>query len=195
MTTAATDAHTTTPTRMMTRARRSSSVAEADRSRRLVIWRADRTRVMTATADVTVRGDAPDLGGCPPRGVGRGTGRGHATWEAANVPPLRRPSRAELVAAGLAALPWTWYLVRDLNARLDIVALAWPVLGVVASLAWGLTALLARRWTTTAIAMSWTICTLAVVVGPWRPLDTGSVRPDGRIRIVAANVLGGHTFA
>lgn len=111
------------------------------------------------------------------------------------MPPVRRPSRAEVVAAVLALAPWSWYLARDLNARLDILAMAWPVFGVVISSFWWLSALVLRRWTTTAIAVSWSLCTLAVVVGPWRPLDTGSVRADGRVRIVTANVLGGQTFA
>ena len=93
-----------------------------------------------------------------------------------------------------ALLPWSWYLVRDLNGRLDIVALAWPVFGVVlAALSW-LAAALVRRWTMVAIAVSWTLCTFAVVVGPWRPLDTGSVRADGRLRVVAANVLGSRSY-
>lgn len=107
---------------------------------------------------------------------------------------VRRPTRAEITAVVLALLPWSWYVVRDWNARLDIVALAWPVFGVVLSVLWWLLALVARRWTSVAIAVSWSLCTLAVVVGPWRPLDTGSVRADGAVHVVAANVLGGQSY-
>jgi endonuclease/exonuclease/phosphatase (EEP) superfamily protein YafD len=111
------------------------------------------------------------------------------------VPGIRRPSGVETAAVALALLPWSWYLVRNLDARLDILALAWPVFGVAISVVCWVVAALGRRWRTIVVAASWTRCTLAVVVGPWRPLDTGSVRASGRVRIIAANLFGDHTYA
>ena len=108
--------------------------------------------------------------------------------------PLRRPSGVELGAIAASLLPWTWYLVRNRDPRLDVVALGWPLFGVaISALCWGVT-VLGRRWTSAAVALSWTMCTLAVVVAPWRPHDPGPVRASGRVRIAAANVLGDHTY-
>lgn len=106
---------------------------------------------------------------------------------------LQRPTRAQWVAIVLGVLPWTWFLVRDLSGRMDILALAWPVFGTI--MAWGLLVLAfvfgSRRLLFA--GLSWTACLLVVVVGAWRPLDTGSVRDGTAVRIAAVNVFGSHT--
>ena len=103
--------------------------------------------------------------------------------------------RIPWLAVALGVLPWTWYLVRDLSARMDIVALAWPVFGTLAVLGLVAAAALLRSLRVAAVAASWSLCLLAVVVGPWRPLDTGSVASGDAVRIVAANQYGTHTYA
>ena len=93
----------------------------------------------------------------------------------------------------MMALPWTWYLVRDVDARLDAVALLWPVIGVIAALCWTAVGLLTWDLRHAAVATSWLLAVVAVVIGPWRPLDTG--HPVEAFRVVAANVYGSHTYA
>ena len=111
------------------------------------------------------------------------------------IPELHRPTPGQWVALALGVLPWTWYLVRDLSGRMDIIALAWPVFGTVITWAPLIAAFLMRRRRVLAAAVSWALCLGAVVVGPWRPLDTGSVRPDTAIRIVAGNTYADNTYA
>lgn len=110
-------------------------------------------------------------------------------------PELHRPTRGQWVAIALGVLPWTWYLVRDLNGRMDILALAWPVFGTVITGALVVGAIFLRSRAVLAAAVSWALCLTAVVVGPWRPLDTGSVRPETAIRIVAGNTYADNTYA
>jgi endonuclease/exonuclease/phosphatase (EEP) superfamily protein YafD len=88
--------------------------------------------------------------------------------------------------------PWTWYVVRDASARLDAVALVWPVFGAAAVAASVLAAALLRSRRLALVAVSWAVALLAVVVGPWRPLDTGT--PVEAVRVVATNVYANHTY-
>lgn len=112
-----------------------------------------------------------------------------------NLAALHRPTRGQWVAIALGVLPWTWYLVRDLSGRMDIIALAWPVFGTLVTAALVVGAVLLRSRAVVAAAVSWALCCTAVVVGPWRPLDTGSVRERTAVRIVAANTYGDNTYA
>ena len=102
--------------------------------------------------------------------------------------------RIPWLAVGLGVLPWTWYLLRDVSGRMDIVALTWPVFGTLAVAGFAVLALVLRSRPLVAVAVSWVVCLLAVVVGPWRPLDTGSVRGGGAVRILAANLHGSSTY-
>lgn len=104
------------------------------------------------------------------------------------MPTLTPRRRAALVAA---VAPWLWFAVRDAHPWLDAVALGWPVLGVAGACALVLLGL-ARRWGGAALAgLSWLLATVAVVVLPWVPLDTGT--PRGGLRVTAVNTLAEQT--
>lgn len=104
--------------------------------------------------------------------------------------PMRR-SPLRLVPAAVTALPWAWFLVRDVDARLDAVALLWPVFGTLAVVVLGLAAALARRRRPVVAAGSWLVVLLLVVLGPWRPLGGGTPAPP--MRVVEANTFGDNT--
>lgn len=93
----------------------------------------------------------------------------------------------------LGVAPWSWYAVRDVDPRLDAVALLWPVIGVAAIGLATLGALVLRSARAVAVALSWSLATSVIVVGPWRPLDTGT--PGDGVRVVAANLFGDNTDA
>ena len=102
----------------------------------------------------------------------------------------RRPSVPALVAA---ALPWSWFVVRDRASLLDVVATGLPV--VVASLA--AVALLAaavfRRATPVVAAVSLLAVGAVAVVGPWMPAGGG--KPAAPLRVVIANAFDFNDFS
>jgi endonuclease/exonuclease/phosphatase (EEP) superfamily protein YafD len=105
---------------------------------------------------------------------------------------MSRPTGRALVPVVLALAPWSWFLVRDLEPRLDAVALAWPVVGAVAVLGLCVLTVVLRRRLLAVAAVSWLLASAVVVVGPWRPLDTGT--PSVGLRVVTANTFGYHTY-
>lgn len=92
------------------------------------------------------------------------------------------------ITALVALAPWSWFVVRDVDARLDAVALAWPVLAVAGSVPMALGA--PRRPRRLVPAGSWLLAALVVIVSPWQPLPSGE--PAEPLRLAAANVHGRH---
>ncbi len=96
-------------------------------------------------------------------------------------------SRRRGAALLLAALPWTWFLLRDpLGVLGDVLAILLPVLVAVAFLAGAVAARRSRLWSVPAVSAL--AFGLAAVVGPWLPADAGAVRPGAGVTVVAANV-------
>jgi len=89
--------------------------------------------------------------------------------------------------AGAAVSPWLWFVGRDLDGRLDAVALGLPVLVGAVAAALASAALVTRRLPPALAALSWLVVGVIAVVGPWRPIPGGS--PAVGLRIVGANVL------
>jgi Endonuclease/Exonuclease/phosphatase family len=99
---------------------------------------------------------------------------------------MSRHRGAPLVAA---ALPWSWFLLRDpLGAVGDVLAILLPVLVAVAFVA-GLAAARRRRSWLVAAASVLAFGVVTVTV-PWLPADAGAVRPGAGVTVVAANVRG-----
>jgi endonuclease/exonuclease/phosphatase (EEP) superfamily protein YafD len=87
-----------------------------------------------------------------------------------------------------AALPWTWFLVRDRHPVLDTIAIGLPVI-VTVVIALGVLVAAARRRPVVLLgALSWFVFGVVTVVGPWVPQRTES--PTDAVRVVAANVNG-----
>ncbi len=96
-------------------------------------------------------------------------------------PPVCRP----VTVLVLAALPWTWFGLRDvLGPPGDVVAILLPVLVGLVTL--GLLARRDRR--SLLLAVSVLAFGSAAVVGPWTPADAGPVAPGRSVRIAEANV-------
>lgn len=103
-----------------------------------------------------------------------------------------------LVVAG-AALPWSWFAVRDVAGPLDVVAVALPQLAAGAVVVLLATALWLRAgrsdlWASApaalALAASTAAAGLLATVGPWLPQDGLPFRRDGRppVTVVVANI-------
>ena len=88
----------------------------------------------------------------------------------------------------IGAAPWSWFLVRDINGRMDAVALLWPVLAGAGMLVLLFASVLMRRPGPAVAALSWALAFLVVIVLPWRPL--GGPAPVEGLRVVAANTFG-----
>jgi len=82
-------------------------------------------------------------------------------------------------------LPWFWFLVRSLNARMDHIAIALPVITlVVAALVLYLTVTRASvRGLVTFLSLA--LFFAVSVIGPWRPQDGAA--PENPIRIATVN--------
>jgi endonuclease/exonuclease/phosphatase (EEP) superfamily protein YafD len=106
--------------------------------------------------------------------------------------PVRLTPGAWL-ALVVGAVPWAWFLVRDLSPRMDAIALLWPPLaaGVVVALVIG--AIVVRRPELGLSTASWVVVSVVVVVFPWRPI--GGPPPEIGLRVVAANTLGANVRA
>lgn len=94
-------------------------------------------------------------------------------------------------SAAVVGLPWLWFAVRDLDARLDYAALVLPLLAVVgllSALAGLLAACVRRRFRACAVACvaSWFLFGLLSTIGPRYARPTA--RPTNPVRILAANV-------
>ena len=102
---------------------------------------------------------------------------------------LPRSRRWAAAAAG-AALPWSWFLVRGLGGRLEAVAVAMPVLVLVALVVTAVIATLLRERLIVPALVSLAAFGLAAILGPRLP-HTGPA-PGVPIRLVLANVYFGN---
>lgn len=98
----------------------------------------------------------------------------------------RRPApRRALPALVAAAVPWTWFVVRDAASLLDVVATGLPAV-VAGAAAVSLAAFLLTRRPAFVVAAGSVLAMGAVAVfGPWLP--AGGPRPSGPIRVVGVN--------
>ena len=85
----------------------------------------------------------------------------------------------------VAALPWTWFLIRDATPSLNIVAFVLPGVAGVATLVALAVAALVARIRAAIVAGSLLVFTIAIVVGPRLPRS--SPEPIQPFRLVAAN--------
>ena len=105
---------------------------------------------------------------------------------------LPRSRRWAAAAAG-ATLPWSWFLVRELGGRLEAVAVALPVLVLVALGVTAVIAALLRERLIVPTLVSLAAFGLAAILGPRLP-HTGPA-PADPIRLVTANVYFGNEAA
>jgi len=94
------------------------------------------------------------------------------------------------VVAGCAALPWAWFLVRDLGWLAEPFAVAMPLICAVLVVLLGIAAFGTRRVGPVVVAVSLLVFGVVVVVGPRAPERTDAPRPS--IRVVSANVFDGN---
>jgi endonuclease/exonuclease/phosphatase (EEP) superfamily protein YafD len=93
---------------------------------------------------------------------------------------------ARLVRAVLVASPWAWFVVGDLTAPFEVVAIVLPAVGAAALVA-GLVLAVARRWTAVMAMVSVAAMTAAATLLPRRPLDIPSP-PVAQVTLVSANL-------
>jgi endonuclease/exonuclease/phosphatase (EEP) superfamily protein YafD len=98
----------------------------------------------------------------------------------------RSPSPSSIATLLVAAVPWTWFLVRDDWPVLDGVALAMPLGAITAAIAPAVGSLLLRRYTLLLPAASVVLVGLAATIAPWRPLPSGE--PAEPVVVRSANV-------
>jgi endonuclease/exonuclease/phosphatase (EEP) superfamily protein YafD len=96
-----------------------------------------------------------------------------------------RPPRWAITAAG-AALPWTWLALRELGGRVEAVAVALPLVLLLALVVLLVVATLRREVRVLPAAVSVAILGVVTIVGPRLP-HTGPP-PASPIRLVSANV-------
>jgi len=91
----------------------------------------------------------------------------------------------------LAALPWSWFLVRDwpLGAVVEVVAVGLPILAVGIAAGAGLYAWRRRRISALVLAVSTLAAGAVATLGPWVPQDAGAVAGRG-VTVVSANIDG-----
>jgi endonuclease/exonuclease/phosphatase (EEP) superfamily protein YafD len=106
--------------------------------------------------------------------------------ETTDRPALRRA----LPSVAAAALPWTWFAVRDVASLMDLVATGLPV--IVAGAAAVALVLLAvtRRPAWLVAAVSVVTMGAVAVAGPWLP--AGGADPADPIRVAAVNAWAGN---
>lgn len=96
-----------------------------------------------------------------------------------------RPPRWAISVAG-AALPWTWLALRELGGRVEAVAVALPLVLLLALVALFVVAALRREVRVLPAALSVAVLGVVTIVGPRLP-HTGPA-PASPIRLVSANV-------
>lgn len=89
---------------------------------------------------------------------------------------------------GLVAVPWVWFLVRDLSPYLDVAAIVLPVVVAGVVVATAAVSAVRRRASVLRTTASWLLFGLVAIVGPWVPRPMPP--PRQRLRVVSANVLG-----
>ena len=86
-----------------------------------------------------------------------------------------------------AAVPWSWFLLRDSLGAVSLgVAILLPVLVVVAVVV--LVAMVRPRRVGVAVAASVSLAGAVALVAPWMPLDVGPVAPGRAVTVASANV-------
>lgn len=105
--------------------------------------------------------------------------------------PLDGSSRRAVFAVGLlAALPWTWFLLRDAAGRAgDVLAIVGPPLVVLIAVAGVVAAHRQRRWLLPAASVL--AVGIVAVLGPWLPADAGAVAAGSAVTVAGANVRAG----
>jgi len=87
------------------------------------------------------------------------------------------------------AVPWTWFLVRDLGPLFDALAVVLPLVVLGAVFGQAVVAYVRHRVRGAAVAASWALFGVVVVVGPWLP-QRGPA-PVSPMRLVEVNAKGG----
>jgi endonuclease/exonuclease/phosphatase (EEP) superfamily protein YafD len=86
-----------------------------------------------------------------------------------------------------AAVPWSWFLVRDVLGAVSLgIAILLPALVALAVVA--LLALVRPFRAGVAVAASVAVTGAVAIVAPWTPRDAGPVAPDRAVTVAAANV-------
>ncbi len=99
-----------------------------------------------------------------------------------------RGTRARrLLSLALAvAVPWTWFVVRDIGGPLDVVAVGLPLIGISALVSTTVVSVIVgRAWPLIAGTSIFVVCAVAVVV-PRLPLTVAA--PEPSVRVIMANV-------
>lgn len=108
--------------------------------------------------------------------------------------PRLRTHMINLVWALLAAaLPWAWFLVRDLGSAIQLIALAIPVLVIVAFVGMAISLLDERRLSTLIVAVSVATFGWVTIFGP--RAATPAASPIAAVRIASLAVDGSHADA
>lgn len=95
-----------------------------------------------------------------------------------------------LPALAAAALPWSWFVVRDRASLLDVVATGLPVIVVASAVAALVVAALFRRRAPLVAAVSLLAMGTVAVFGPWMPVSGPA--PAQPLRMAAANAFAGN---
>jgi endonuclease/exonuclease/phosphatase (EEP) superfamily protein YafD len=104
------------------------------------------------------------------------------------VDPAPRGGRSRRLLPVLLAiaLPWVWFLVRDVGGPLDTVAVGLPLIGVSAIVSGAIVAVITgRAWPLAAGTSIFVVCALAVAAPRF---SREGAPPDPAIRLVMANV-------
>ncbi len=88
----------------------------------------------------------------------------------------------------VAAVPWSWFLLRDAAVGLEWVAILLPLVVTAGVTLLLLIGLVRRSSEAVVVAASLAVVGVVAVVAPWTP--TGSGQPESPIRVVAANIRG-----
>jgi endonuclease/exonuclease/phosphatase family metal-dependent hydrolase len=100
-------------------------------------------------------------------------------------PVRRRLASLRWVALGIA-LPWAWYLVRDLGPAMQLVAFALPVIVAAAVLGLIVAAFDGKRITTVLVALSVALFGWVTIVGPRSAQPSPPPRDPVRVATIAA---------
>ena len=105
------------------------------------------------------------------------------------IPRLRTHAINLLWALLAAAVPWAWFLVRDLGSVTQLIALAIPVLVAAAFVGLAISAVDERKLSTLVVAVSVAAFGWVTILGPrgraalrsarWRPMRVASMAVDG----------------
>lgn len=101
---------------------------------------------------------------------------------------FERPSLPLLLAVAAAIVPWSWFAVRNLDPRLEVVAIGLPLIILGAAAALAVVGLVSRRAVVVVPLASLCVFAWVAIVAPWMPAATGP--PEAAAVAVTANVGG-----